>query len=86
MIRLNVHDAKTHLSRYLRRLEDGEVIVLCRRDQPIAEIRPLPGIRKTPRIFGLDAGKIVLPAQFFERLDDDTLRYFSGESPEAARR
>ena len=39
MIRLNIHEAKTHLSKYLAKLEKGETILLCRRNEPIAEIR-----------------------------------------------
>ena len=42
MMRVNIADAKTHLSRYLRRVKQGEVVVLCRRNVPVAEIRPLP--------------------------------------------
>jgi antitoxin (DNA-binding transcriptional repressor) of toxin-antitoxin stability system len=42
MIKLNVHEAKTHISRYLERLAGGETILLCKRNIPIAEIRPLP--------------------------------------------
>lgn len=40
MIKLNIHEAKTHLSRYLPALERGETILLCKRNIPIAEIRP----------------------------------------------
>jgi antitoxin (DNA-binding transcriptional repressor) of toxin-antitoxin stability system len=39
MIRLNVHQAKTHLSKYLDRLAKGETILLCKRNTPVAEIR-----------------------------------------------
>ena len=39
MIRLNIHEAKTHLSRYLPLLEAGETIILCKRNVPIAEIK-----------------------------------------------
>ena len=46
MIKLNVHEAKTHLSYYLQKLKRGETILLCRRNVPIAEIRPLPARRK----------------------------------------
>jgi len=46
MIRLNIHEAKTHLSKYLAKLEKGETIVLCRRNQPIAEIRSISPKRK----------------------------------------
>jgi antitoxin (DNA-binding transcriptional repressor) of toxin-antitoxin stability system len=68
MIRLNIHEAKTHLSRYLARLEGGETIVLCRRNVPIAEIRPLGRRRRRPRPVGLAAGMFVVPESFFEPL------------------
>ena len=56
MIGSMIHEAKTHLSRYLARLEAGETIVPCRRNQPIAELRPLPRIEAAPRPFGLARG------------------------------
>ena len=42
MTRLNMHEAKTHLSRYLAELDEQEVIILCNRNVPVAEIRLLP--------------------------------------------
>jgi len=42
MTKVNVHKAKTHLSRYLDRVEGGETVILCRHNKPIAEIRPIP--------------------------------------------
>jgi len=78
VIRLNVHEAKTHLSQCLRRLDQGETILLCRHNRPIAEIRPLAEVQPKRRVFGLDQGKIVVPPEFFEPLDEDTLGYFSG--------
>ena len=41
MIKINIHDAKTHLSHYLNELEQGETILLCKRNEPVAEIRPI---------------------------------------------
>ncbi len=76
MIRLNIHEAKTHLSRHLKRLAKGETIVLCRRNVPIAEIRPLPSIAKTRRPIGLDKGKFEVPKEFFDPLPDDLLEAF----------
>lgn len=81
MIRLNIHEAKTHLSKYLAKLEKGETILLCRRNEPIAEIRPLAAKRKKPRPIGLDEGKIKLGPEFFEPLPDELLAYFNGEKP-----
>jgi antitoxin (DNA-binding transcriptional repressor) of toxin-antitoxin stability system len=81
MIRLNIHEAKTHLSKYLAKLEKGETILLCRRNQPIAEIRPIAPKRKKPRPIGLDEGKFKLGPEFFEPLPDELLAYFNGEKP-----
>ena len=73
MIRLNIHEAKTHLSKYLAKLEEGETILLCRRNEPIAEIRPLSSKRKKPRPTGLDQGRIKLGPEFFEPLPPEEL-------------
>lgn len=76
MIRLNVHEAKTHLSKYLDRLEQGEVIILCRRNQPIAEIRGLPKERQQPRPVGKYREVLEIPDSFFDPLPDDVLEGF----------
>jgi antitoxin (DNA-binding transcriptional repressor) of toxin-antitoxin stability system len=79
MIRLNVHEAKTHLSRYLERLERGETIILCRRNIPIAEIRPMPQPRSIKRPIGLAKGKLKIPPGFFEPLPSELIDAFHGE-------
>ena len=76
MIRLNIHEAKTHLSAFLGRLQKGEVIILCKRNKPIAEIRALPAERKTPRPIGLDKGKFTIPPEFYAPLPDEILNHF----------
>jgi antitoxin (DNA-binding transcriptional repressor) of toxin-antitoxin stability system len=80
MIRVNIHEAKTHLSRYLKRLAKGEIIVLCRRNEPIAEIRPLPAPRRGRRPIGLAKGEFTVPPAFFEPLPDEELAAFEGEA------
>jgi len=52
MIRVNVHDAKTHLSKYLDAVEKGETVILCRRNVPVAEIRALTQRPKRTRPIG----------------------------------
>lgn len=79
MIKLNIHEAKTHLSKYLAKLEKGETIVLCRRNIPIAEIRPLPGAATKPRPLGLAKGKVHIPSSFFDPLPDELLELFEGK-------
>ena len=82
MIRANIADAKTHLSRYLERVEDGETVVLCRRNVPIAEIRPLPKPPDRLRPVGIDRG-MSIPASFFEPLPQDLLDAFHGNPDQA---
>ncbi len=78
MIRLNIHEAKTHLSRYLDRLARGETIILCKRNEPIAEIRPIRAPRKTPRPLGLAKGMFKIPKRFYEPLPRKVLDSFYG--------
>lgn len=81
MIRLNVHEAKTHLSRYLARIEAGETILLCRRNIAIAEIRPLSARRVEPRPVGLWAGRFEVTDSFFEPLPPEIVAAFEGGRP-----
>lgn len=78
MIRLNIHEAKTHLSRYLERLARGETILLCKRNEPIAEIRGLPRSRRTKRPVGLAKGEFAIPASFDDPLPEEIARPLRG--------
>ena len=80
MIRLNIHEAKTHLSRYIERVLEGEVIVLCRRNVPVAEIRAIPPGRQKPRKFGQARGKFTLSPAFNDPLPEDELRDWINET------
>ncbi len=79
MIRLNVHEAKTHLSQYLDRVAKGETIVLCKRNKPVAEIRRLPPARKTKRPIGLAKKQVKVSSSFFKPLPAGLLDAFEGK-------
>jgi prevent-host-death family protein len=57
---VNIHEAKTHLSRLVERAEAGEEIVIARAGKPAARLVPLAPEGK-PREFGGWRGKIKLP-------------------------
>jgi antitoxin (DNA-binding transcriptional repressor) of toxin-antitoxin stability system len=80
MIRINIHEAKTHLSRYLSRLAKGENILLCKRNVPIAEIRPLPPQKKSKRPIGLAKGQFKIPPEFYEPLPPEVVSAFQGKA------
>lgn len=72
---VNIHEAKTHLSRLLARVEKGEKIVIARAGEPIAELVLLRGGRRRRR-FGADAGLFSVPDDFDAPLPDDVLNDF----------
>ncbi|TVR07325.1 MAG: hypothetical protein EA403_00005 [Spirochaetaceae bacterium] len=78
--RVNVSEAKAHLSRYAARVKNGERIILCERNVPFAEIRPLHPTPVGRRPFGLAEGEIELTDAFFDA--DNTLAgLFTSDDP-----
>ena len=72
---VNIHEAKTHLSRLVERVEHGEEIVIARSGRPVARLVPLAGLEK-PRVFGRMRGKIRIADDFDAPLPDDVLDRF----------
>ena len=77
MIKADIAEAKTHLSRYLNSVERGEIVILCRGNVPIAEIRPISKLPAQERPIGTDPG-LNVPDSFFEPIPDEILRAFRG--------
>ena len=71
---VNVHEAKTHLSRLLRRVAEGEEIVIARSGVPVARLVPVE--RRARRVFGIDRGRFEVPEDFNSPLPEDVLRDF----------
>ncbi len=66
---VNVHEAKTHLSKLLQRVINGEEIVIAKAGKPVARLTSyLP--RPTRRTPGNDAGQVVITADFDEPLPE----------------
>ena len=72
---VNVHEAKTHLSRLLERAHNGEEIILAKAGKPYARLMPLAP--SEPRRFGQLAGLVVDP-EFFEPLPEEELAAWEG--------
>ena len=77
MKKVNIHEAKIHLSALVDRAAAGESILICRRNVPAAELRPLPRPRRTRRPIGL-APRFKVPPSFVEPLPEDVLAGFEG--------
>lgn len=74
MAEVNVHEAKTHLSRLLLRVEGGEEIVIARAGKPVAKLVPVES--KPQRLIGQDDGLFEIPDDFDAPLPDEVLALF----------
>jgi prevent-host-death family protein len=63
MVQVNMHEAKTRLSRLVELAENGERVVIARAGVPVAELVGLPE-RPTKRVGGLWRGKVWIADDF----------------------
>jgi prevent-host-death family protein len=66
----NVHDAKTHFSKLLERVLNGEEIIIARAGKPVARLLPFTEEDATPRVPGIDKGKITILPTFDDPLPE----------------
>lgn len=68
-ITVNVHDAKTHFSKLIQRVLNGEEVIIAKAGDPVAVLAPLhrQGGRRIP---GNDAGKVIITPAFDEVLTE----------------
>lgn len=77
MNEVTVHEAKTHLSKLLARVERGEEIIIARNRRAIAKLVPLPSTRRKP---GRLRGKIRIGKDFDAPLQQEIESAFRGEA------
>ncbi len=69
---VNVHTAKTHLSRLIEQACAGEEVIIARNNRPLVKLVPIqPAQPKRQR--GSLEGQVVVPDSFFDPLPDDEL-------------
>lgn len=76
MHQVNVHEAKTHLSRLLERAHHGEEIVISKNGRPYARLVPLAATAR--RELGFLAGQFEVGDEIFEPLEEQELRLWEG--------
>ncbi len=74
MAEVGVHEAKTTLSRLLRRVAAGEEIVITRGREPVARLVPVG--EQPSRGLGMDSGRFAVPDDFDAALPDELLAHF----------
>jgi prevent-host-death family protein len=77
---VNMHEAKTHLSKLVERVEAGEEIVISRAGKPAAKLVPIPQQKAGLRQLGGWKGKVWISPDFDEP-DEEFERLFYGGDP-----
>ena len=75
---VNIHQAKTNLSRLLSRVELGEEIIISNRGIPVAKLVPFHVSSNRQASLGLDRGRFTVPEDFDAPLPEEILAAFEG--------
>ena len=80
---VNIHDAKTQLSKLIERAERGEDVVIARAGKPVVRLTQLEVVKKPKkrRLGGLE-GMYEIPEDFDTMFEKEIEEMFYGESPE----
>ena len=74
---VNIHEAKTQMSKLIELAQRGEEFIIAKADKPVARIVPLGKIK---RKLGILDGTIEVPGNFNEPLPDKVLVQFEGRT------
>jgi antitoxin (DNA-binding transcriptional repressor) of toxin-antitoxin stability system len=78
MSTISIQDIQRDPLGILRRVENGETLVVVRDEHPVAEIKPIMSQAPQPRPFGLCRGQFTVPGDFDQPLPDEILKEFEG--------
>lgn len=77
---LNIHEAKTHLSRIVERVSGGETIVIAKAGKPVAKIVPLDEKKTASNRVGFLVGQVDVPGDFDTMADEEIMQQFEGHT------
>ena len=73
-MQVNMHEAKTHFSKLIGKVQEGEEIVIAKAGKPVAKIIPIPA--RSQRFLGSAKGQITMADDFDAPLPDELLQAF----------
>lgn len=77
---INIHEAKTHLSRFVDQAAAGEEILIARAGKPVARLVALAETAQKQRVLGLGKDKFKLPKDFSSLHDKAIQHMFEGDA------
>ncbi|WP_108462809.1 type II toxin-antitoxin system Phd/YefM family antitoxin [Devosia naphthalenivorans] len=74
---VNIHEAKTHLSRLIEKVAAGESFIIAKAGKPMAKVMPIDTVHKEQRRVGFLQGEFKVPDDF-DRMGDKEIESFFG--------
>lgn len=81
MLTINIHEAKTHLSRFVEQAAAGEEIIIAKAGKPVAKLVALHS-NPSRRNLGMFKGQLNVPDDFDAPLSDEAIAQFENSSIE----
>jgi prevent-host-death family protein len=79
MTTVNIHEAKTHLSRLLAKVSRGDEVIIARGGKPIARLVPIQKAKRMDRLLGIDRGRLWIAGDFDASLPEEIIAAFEGK-------
>lgn len=80
MRKINIHEAKTHLSKLVEEAAEGDRFIIAKAGRPIAQVGPVEdALDAPPRRLGFLAGAFEVPEDFDELGSEEIARLFGSE-------
>jgi prevent-host-death family protein len=80
---VNIHEAKTHLSKLIEKVTNGEEVIIARAGKPVVRLTSLEPAAPRSRI-GFMEGQFKVPEDFDTMFQDEIEKMFYGTSDESA--
>lgn len=75
---VNIHEAKTHFSKLISRVQAGEEVTISKAGKPVAKLVPVADPELKPRVPGIDKGKIWIAPDAFDPMTEEELAEWYG--------
>jgi prevent-host-death family protein len=78
---VNIHEAKTHLSRLVDKAAKGEPFIIAKAGRPLVKVVPLEEAapKPAPNPIGFMKGRVQIPDDFDRMFEDEIVKMFEGE-------
>jgi prevent-host-death family protein len=78
---VNIHEAKTHLSRLVEKAAKGEAFIIAKAGKPLVKVVPLEEAppKPAPNPIGFMKGRLQVPDDFDRMFEDEIVKMFEGE-------